>query len=165
MAKKSKALLVKKPWEVLLSNPIRLWGRVDEKEGCWPWMGRLNKYGYGQLSAGNTEVLAHRAAYFLSNPEMDHSLCVMHSCDNPKCCNPAHLSLGTHSENMGDMRVKGRRKNVNTKEGNGRAKLSMDAAETIRFMRNSGFQLKQIAEKFSVGTSTISRVCKRENWV
>jgi hypothetical protein len=157
--------LEKKPWETLLQNPERVWSKAEKTTDCWNWQGRITKYGYGQLSAGNVEVLAHRAAYFLANPEMDKSLCVMHSCDNPKCINPSHLSLGTHAENMADMKKKGRRKSVNTKERNGRSKLSMSAASSIRFMRDSGSHLKQIAEKFNVSISTIARVCNKENWV
>lgn len=159
------ASLVKKPLEMLSQNPSRLWSMVEVSNGCWEWKGRINKFGYGQISIGNTEFLAHRAAYFLSNGKLDTELCVMHTCDNPKCCNPSHLKAGTHAENMADMKAKGRRKGITTGDKNGRSKLNKLAAEKIRELKSSGAKLKDIAIQFGVGISTVSRVCRKENWI
>lgn len=71
--------------------------RADE---CWPWMGRRDKDGYGTLRSGTTLVRAHRFSYSLHHGETD--LLVRHSCHNPRCVNPAHLSEGTHLDNMAD---------------------------------------------------------------
>jgi hypothetical protein len=156
--------LVKKPIETLLNNPNRLWSKVDKSNECWNWTGRLNKNGYGQMSIGNTELLTHRAAFILHNGSIESGMCVMHTCDNPQCCNPSHLKSGTHAENMADMKIKGRRKGVNSGCDNGRSKLTQLLAEEIRILKNSGLKLKELSEKFDVGISTISRVCRKENW-
>lgn len=81
---------------------------VDSVTGCWNWVGKQNKLGYGCITVEGVETRAHRAMHFLLNPEADRSLVVMHKCDNPRCVNPEHLQLGTQRDNMLDMHSKGR---------------------------------------------------------
>ncbi|AAP34081.1 gene 2.8 [Escherichia phage T7] len=73
--------------------------------GCWEWQGATNNKGYGQVWCSNTGkvVYCHRV---MSNAPKDST--VLHSCDNPLCCNPEHLSIGTPKENSTDMVNKGR---------------------------------------------------------
>lgn len=87
-------------------------GRADE---CWEWQGRRVRAGYGEFSDRKTRHYnwrAHRYAYAIANGiELTYDasmLVVMHDCDNPPCCNPKHLRLGTHKENTHDMLRKGR---------------------------------------------------------
>lgn len=77
---------------------------------CWPWQGQLNYHGYGMfyVSGRRTGVLVTRLAYYLANKSIDDDKFVCHACDNPPCCNPAHLWMGTHEENLRDMAEKGR---------------------------------------------------------
>lgn len=71
-----------------------------------------NGYGYAQI--GRKWMRAHRIAYAAFNGSIPEGLCVMHTCDNPPCCNPAHLKVGTQKENVADMIRKGRGKSQKT---------------------------------------------------
>lgn len=91
------------------------WPKVDKSagpDGCWLYMGFRKWDGYGWLARkrnGKSSYLtAHRYAWILTNGEVPDGLHVLHRCDNPPCCNPAHLFLGTHQDNMADKARKGR---------------------------------------------------------
>ncbi len=91
----------------------RLWEKVDRSGDCWIWKGAISNKGYGSFRFNNKTELAHRVAWILVNGPIpdgvgDHGTCVLHSCDNPRCVNPAHLFLGTQVDNINDMVRKGR---------------------------------------------------------
>lgn len=85
---------------------------------CWNWTGSKNKFGYGVVFYNSILSYAHRVAHKIYNDvtfniklekDLDKdSIVILHSCDNPSCCNPAHLSTGTPLENVQDMVRKGR---------------------------------------------------------
>jgi hypothetical protein len=92
-------------------NERKFWAKVDRSSGpdaCWPWLGHLNEWGYGQTWFRGKPCLAHRKAYALEVGEIPNTLLLLHSCDNPRCCNPKHHVPGTNAENMADMSAKGR---------------------------------------------------------
>jgi hypothetical protein len=89
--------------------------KIDRRgpDECWPWTGKRNAHGYGMIHIGKVdgrwrETRATRIAYATAFGEFDSSLNVCHRCDNPICCNPAHLFLGTQQDNIADMQKKGR---------------------------------------------------------
>lgn len=84
----------------------RFWRKVKRgpPDECWPWTGRRGGRGYGRVGSCG----AHRLAWELTNGAIPAGLWVLHRCDNPPCVNPSHLWLGTHADNMADMRAKGR---------------------------------------------------------
>lgn len=89
----------------------RFWPKVKRSDECWEWTGGLNNRGYGVFwITGGQRVLAHRYAFVREVGPISDGLDLCHRCDNPPCVNPAHLFLGTRSDNMRDMDRKGRRR-------------------------------------------------------
>lgn len=97
-----------------LEERLRHIGWDVTPEGCWEWKGSRNARGYGQVAVGvydgkiSRPKLAHRIAYQVFKGEEVGSRIVRHKCDNPPCVNPAHLELGTRSDNAMDMMIRGR---------------------------------------------------------
>ncbi len=94
-----------------LNTTESFWARVQvgDPDSCWPWLGQRSRKGYGVLSYAGKKKSAHRLSVVFSTGEgVPDGLCVCHKCDNPPCCNPSHLFIGTHQENMQDMYDKGR---------------------------------------------------------
>ena len=102
-------------------NDKHFWSGVTTvgEDDCWPWTRALNTGGYGLFSVKTPpdiyektgrltmQVLAHRVAAHISHGVKPHDY-VMHKCDNPKCCNPKHLQVGTALDNLLDAKAKGR---------------------------------------------------------
>lgn len=86
---------------------------IDEKTGCWNWLGYKIACGYGRMTYMNKQYLVHRLIKYFRGDitwEQLHAKdnVVMHTCDNPGCVNPDHLRLGTQRENIADRDRKGR---------------------------------------------------------
>lgn len=88
----------------------RFWARVvEQSSGCWEWSGGRTKDGYGAMSVGGQFQYTHRLAYELAVGPIPDGMLIMHACDNPPCCNPAHLSVGTISDNTREAIARGLR--------------------------------------------------------
>jgi hypothetical protein len=86
----------------------RLERDVDRSGECWVWTSKHNDLGYGMLMVNYQRWYAHRLAWTLANGPIPDGLCVLHRCDNPPCVRPAHLFLGTRTDNAKDRDQKGR---------------------------------------------------------
>src|ERR1043166_3727803 len=80
--------------------------RVDPKSGCRLWTRALNPAGYGIIRVEDKAMLAHRVAWSAKHGPIPPGFSVCHRCDVRNCINPDHLFLGTHKENMVDMKTK-----------------------------------------------------------
>ena len=97
-------------FEALRQQKIRWFMRyvVKRDDGCWEYIGKRDKNGYGKSRVIPLTWHAHRAAYFLFIGDVPDYLCVCHRCDRPWCVSPDHLFLGTQAENISDKVRKGR---------------------------------------------------------
>ena len=109
----------------------RFWFSVQKSSACWLWEAAINPYGYGVFKVQNKVVLAHRYSYELHLGKIPKGKLIMHSCDNPKCVNPEHLSVGTIDDNMADRQ---RKKRHASGERHGKAVLSKQDVDAIREM-------------------------------
>jgi HNH endonuclease len=147
------------------------WMKVDVRSAdeCWEWQASKNARGYGQFWIGNTFTGSHRFSYELLHGKIgDSNLLACHKCDNPSCCNPKHLFLGTHQDNEADKVSKGRQATGN-KNGQGgtknwKNKLSEQAVKNIRFFNTKGFSNKQLSDMFGVTESMIYYIVTRRSW-
>lgn len=131
--------------------------KTDPISGCWIWQGSRHEFGYGTMSERNKPVKVHQRIYELCvGPR--NGLCVLHRCDNPPCCNPDHLFLGTRLDNVRDCISKGR---FPVGHRNAMSKLS---PSNVAKIRNSNLPELTLAKRFGVNRSIINRVRNRKTY-
>lgn len=170
----------------------RFWAKIDTSgSGCWEWQGYTNRDGYGSFTIGGKTIRTHRAAYALVNGVIPQGLVVRHSCHNPACCNPDHLSVGTQRDNVRDMVEAGRqfselRKKPKSAEHavkiaqaikeyrarlkaegrphNGRHKLTDEQVRELRSAYIAGAELSDLSQKFGICKTAVARVGKKRTY-
>ena len=144
----------------------RFESKVDKSGGpdaCWEWVGARDRDGYGQFGSTPRGRLAHRISWERSNGPIPSGMCVCHTCDCTSCVNPAHMFLGTHTENMRDCSKKGR---FNDRRGQKNAKAKLDEVDVlfIRYWLKRGHTQKEISKAFGVWPSTIGDINTGRKW-
>ena len=161
----------------------RFWSKVsidfENVENCLEWTGKSRKRGgYGRFflireDLGKKNVSSNRMVWELVFGEIPDGMMVCHKCDNPPCCNPSHLFLGTAYENYHDAVKKGRIslspahlvgliKRVGMDVGS--AKLTDEQVLDIREKHIQGLSNGLISRQFSVSQGTVSRIINRKLW-
>ena len=141
----------------LKARESKFWKKVDRRgsDECWNWSGdKVRGYGRFLLVTG-FKVTASRASYILANGAVPDGLYVCHKCDNPSCCNPAHLYAGTSEQNAIDREVRNRSK---PRSGH---KINEETA--MKIFEAVGTQ-EAIAAKFGVSRSYVSMVKSGKRW-
>lgn len=141
--------------------------RSSGPDACWPWMRYRNKDGYGRVKRGLVPRLV--LAETLGRPVNGDT---RHSCDNPPCINPAHLSEGTRAENVADMVVRGRSQAGRTHSVATRrkvaiasaTKLTPDDVEAIRASLAAGELGRDIAARYGINHSMVSAIKSGRAW-
>jgi hypothetical protein len=139
----------------------RFWSKVDQRgpKDCWEWQAACNSKGYGHIGFSPCgSFLSHRLAYSLAYGRDPGQLCVCHDCDNRRCCNPAHLFLGTCADNSADMREKGR---GSAGEAHAQAKLT---ARSVRAIRDSDKPRRVLADRYGITQSTVWDIQRNRTW-
>jgi hypothetical protein len=176
----------------LKEKVIRYINKGNNKNSCWEWTGCLHHSGYGVIQFKNIQYQAHRLMYQFFVGSIPEGLLVCHKCDNPRCCNPAHLFIGTPKENSQDMVKKGRAlfgdrnpsrifperrprganhwtklKPTNILRGseNPKAKLTERNVIEIRKLRKDGIRIKDLSTRFGVSETHIKYIIYRKSWV
>lgn len=167
------------------STPHDFWKHVDRSDlsGCWPWMTSVNEAGYGRVRYHQKEWKSSRLAWFLTYGDPGEMF-VCHHCDNPVCCNPSHLFLGTQKDNMKDSAEKGRHPRNRTGylpsgdqhhsklrpevvargERNGAAVLTEEKVREIRRKRKEGVTLRALAGEYGVSRGAIVFITTYKTW-
>ena len=143
----------------------RSWRFVSIGENCWEWTGAKHPFGYGMIGSGGKfgrPLPSHRVAWEAFWGPIPPNLSVLHRCDNPPCCNPAHLFLGTDADNVADMDRKGRRRTVaHAGERHWKARLT---EIDVREIRSSSETHAKLSRHYGVAATAIANIRARRLW-
>jgi hypothetical protein len=138
---------------------------------CWEWQGAHHKRGYGLTTLAVThgkrqKWYVHRLVWTFVHGEIPEGLNVLHRCDNPPCCNPAHLFLGTLAENCADRHAKGRTHKGETASLHRLTEAQVREIRQIAAAGVQGFAVSRsaIGRRYGVARATIDDVVNRVTW-
>ena len=147
----------------------RFWSKVDRRGAaeCWDWQASFTTGGYGRFKiASYRQVQAHRVALIAARRQDPAGMLVMHRCDRPSCCNPAHLRFGTYADNNLDKMHKGRGRTKDQRGfSNGCAKITPESLAFIVDKMRAGWNNCRIAREIGVTHQAISKIRTGKNWV
>lgn len=141
----------------------RLWEKIDRRgeRDCWPWNGQRDTDGYGIFSYRQIAWKAHRAAYeLIKRRKIPVGKIVRHSCDNPPCCNPEHLLVGTYADNNKDKCDRGRQRHLSGDS----CPWKKVTSEDVKIIRASKEGLTRLAARFGISKSHAWSIRTRKCW-
>lgn len=142
---------------------VEFWRRVDKSGECWTWMGTMASSGYGKFCYLGKYRAAHRFSWEMVNGPIPYAKLILHKCDNPKCVNPDHLSLGTTADNNRDKEAKGR-SNHPIGINHGRAKLTDELVSEARQLFRMGHRLTHLSRKYRIDPATMADALVGKTW-
>lgn len=151
------------------SDIKRFWEKVETSSDfstCWEWQACTIPSGYGQFWVHRKAISSHRVAWMLVKGSIPDGMVVCHACDNPRCCNPSHLFLGTNRDNTQDMIRKGRMVIAHHGSESPQAKLNDMAVKRLRKLAKNapyGFYARE-ARRYGVDPATIRDAVFGRTW-
>jgi hypothetical protein len=146
-------------------SPDRFWEKVSfscELDGCWIWLGKCDKHGYGKFSESSKYILAHQWSYRRAFGDIPEGLILRHTCHNPKCVRPSHLLVGTHFQNSQDMVAAYRHRYG---ELCSKAKITeVDVRAILLLGREDKVYPKAIADNYGISVRQVSRLLRGTSW-
>lgn len=149
------------------NSPEYFWSQIyvkEDKNLCWEWKKCKDQDGYGLFLYNSNIQRSHRLSYFFTFPEKyteeNKKLFILHTCDNPPCCNPYHLFLGTPKQNTEDMVNKNRQAKGKT---SGMSKLDEFDVKQILLLKNV-LKRQTIAEMYKIGKDCINSIFNNKTW-
>ena len=157
------------PSHILWSKNEKFWSNInvkDDLDACWEWKRFSGTEKYAMTTYNGVCEAAHRIAYRLFYSDFPRELYVCHKCDNPPCCNPHHLFVGTHQDNIDDREMKGRNKMpLSLGEDHGNHKLTEgDVIEIRRLYETTSHTYRSLGNVFGVSMGNVRKIIKRETW-
>lgn len=146
-----------------MKSAHRFWEKVEilgENE-CWPWKAYRDKRGYGKYWYEGKMIKAHRFSLFISRGELGEGYSCLHSCDNPCCCNPKHLSWGTHQDNSDDQISRNRQYKG---ESHHNSLYNNEIVDSILRMKMHGFNIHEISSKLGLKETGVINVYIGRSW-
>jgi hypothetical protein len=135
----------------------RFWRKVQKTESCWLWTGAVDEDGYGKLRFASKLRSAHRLSWEYAHGSSPGAQFVCHTCDTPRCVNPAHLFLGSSNDNNQDRLAKGRYLKGETHH---LSTISDAAVSLMRIAYSVGFTQTQLRHAFAVSKASVSRIVR-----
>lgn len=149
-------LAAQKRWNKKRPVAERFWAKVKigDADACWEWKASAIKQGYGQFHINGFPRGSHRVAWTLTHGAPEKGQYVLHKCDNKKCCNPAHLYLGTQKDNSKDAWQRNR---IPKALGEQNSKAKLTDAQVLEILKATGERgsLIKLARQFQVSVSTL----------
>lgn len=140
---------------------------MGDADKCWPWRGAKNTWGYGACQHNGKQMNASRAAYLATHGDVGTGLVVCHTCDNPACCNPAHLFAATQADNLADCRRKGRSRGTfggGAAHPRAVAKVSEQDVRDMRARYAAGETQTSLGRAYGMDSSHVSKIVRRLAW-
>ena len=132
---------------------------------CWEWGGALDTSGYGLVHLDSVLYKAHRVAYSVGKASQPGASYVCHSCDNPRCCNPSHLWLGTARDNAHDRDEKERQYAAQGEDHYRSILTTKQVIEIKTTLKNWEWGMgSALAKKYGVHEATISAIKQGRIW-
>lgn len=148
----------------------QFWKRIKIKDvnECWDWLSSLDTSGYGQLTISYQNQRAHRIAWEITHGEIPKDKMVLHKCNNKKCCNPNHLYIGDHANNMTDL-ASTHRQGIST--GGKLYSGEIYLIRKLKILKRDGtnksykFSASFVSRMFKVSVVTILNIWKADKWI